>query len=131
MAPGKAPQWISSEVLHLIHAQQLERFGGQAGILDRNVVESALHRPRNVHAYGEDVDLADLAAAYLFGFAQKQGFVDGNKRTAVATMLVFLSINGTPLHVPGPELYRIAMAVANAEVEEAEVAEWIRRNLPD
>jgi death-on-curing protein len=126
------PKWISLKTLHLLHAQQLERFGGRPCILDSGVVESALNRPANRYFYGGDeVDLADLAAAYLYGFGQSQGFADGNKRTVVAVMLVFLVINGRPLHVPGPDLYRVAMAVADEKVRMAEeaVAAWLREHI--
>ena len=123
------PLWIDPETLHLMHDQQLERFGGSPGVLDRGVVESSLDRARNRYCYGgPDVDLADLAAAYLYGFAQSQGFADGNKRIGVASALVFLAVNGKPLHVPGEELYRLAMAVADEKVRmpEEAVAEWFR-----
>ena len=123
------PVWIDPETLLILHAQQLERFGGSPGTIDRGVVESALNRPRNRYHYGgRDVDLADLAAAYLFGFAQSQGFVDGNKRVALASALVFLAANGRPLHVTPLELYRITMAVADEAVRMSEeaVAAWIR-----
>jgi len=123
------PKWIGSEALRILHAQQLERFGGMGGFVDENVVESALARPRNLNAYQEDVDLADLGASYLCGLAQKQGFADGNKRTAVAATLVFLYINGKPLHVPPPELYRIAMDAATDRIAEKEVAAYLRENL--
>lgn len=123
------PKWVSSDALRILHAQQLERFGGMGGVVDENVVESALARPRNLFAYREDIDLADLGASYLCGLAQKQGFTDGNKRTAVAAMLVFLYINGRPLHVPPQELYRIAMDVATNRVAEKEVAAYLRENL--
>ena len=123
------PEWISSDALRLLHAQQLERFGGLAGVLDENVVESTLARPRNLCAYRDDVDLADLAAAYLCGIARKQGFVDGNKRTGLAAALVFLHINGSPLHVPPPELFRVVMDVATNRVSDDPVAEFIRHRL--
>jgi len=123
------PKWITSDVLQLLHAQQLERFGGLAGVLDANVVESGLARPRNLYAYRDDVGLADLAAAYLCGLGQKQGFVDGNKRTALAAALVFLHVNASPLHVPPPELYRLVMAVATNQVADSAVAEFIRDHL--
>ena len=128
--PLPEPEWLSIAALLLMHDQQLDQFGGQGGILDRNVVGSPLARPRNLFAYrGEEVDLANLAAAYLFGLAARQGFVDGNKRTGVAAMLVFLHLNGKPLHVDPPELYRVAIGVARGEMKEGEVAEWLRRNL--
>ena len=123
------PKWIGSEALRILHAQQLEHFGGMGGFVDENVVESALARPRNLYAYRDDVDLADLGASYLCGLAQKQGFADGNKRTAVAAMLVFLHINGKPLHVPPPAVYRIAMDVATNRMAEDEVAAYLRGNI--
>jgi death-on-curing protein len=126
------PQWIDAETLHLIHAQQLERFGGSPGVLDGGVVESALNRPVNRWHYGgPDVDLADMAAAYLYGFAQSQGFVDGNKRTGLAVALVFLAVNGKRLHVPGEDLYRLVMSVADERVRASEeaVAAWFRERL--
>ena len=126
------PRWISLEALHLMHSIQLERFGGSAGVRDPGAVESALNRARNRYHYGgSDVDLADLAAAYLYGLAASQGFVDGNKRTALAATLVFLDINGHPLHVPGSDLYALTLAVADEQVRwsESQVADWLRQRL--
>ncbi|MFL5539577.1 MAG: type II toxin-antitoxin system death-on-curing family toxin [Longimicrobiaceae bacterium] len=126
------PLWIDAETLHLLHAQQVERFGGSPGVLDAGVVESALNRPINRWHYGgPEVDLADLAAAYLYGFAQSQGFVDGNKRTALAATLVFLAVNGKRLHVPGEDLYRLTMSVADERIRISEeaVAAWLREQL--
>jgi death on curing protein len=120
------PRWITYEVLHLLYHRQMELFGGQPGVLDSNVVHSALARAQNIHHYVPEADLFDLAAAYFCGFAQRQGFTDGNKRIGVATALVFLRVNGAPLHVPGPELYAIAMQAARNEVDEAGVAAWMR-----
>ena len=67
---------------------------------DQSLFESALHRPRNLAAYGQP-DVAALAAAYGYGLARNHPFVDGNKRTALATALVFLKENGL---LPDPEL---------------------------
>lgn len=128
----KEPIWIDLETLYLLQAQQLERFGGKAGVLDRGVVESSLSRAQNRYHYGgESVDLADLAAAYLYGFAASQGFADGNKRIALAAALVFLHVNGHPLHVPPKELYELTMAVADERIRmsEGEAAAWFRKRL--
>jgi len=123
------PRWLSLETVLALHAQQVDRFGGSHGVLDIGAVESAVARPQNRFHYGEGPDLADLAAVYCFGFAAKQGFVDGNKRIGVAAMLVFLALNRRPLHVPPDELYALAMDVANERITEAQVAEWLRRKL--
>ena len=80
--------------------------------------------------YDESADLADLAAAYLVGFARSQGFRDGNKRTGLATALVILALNGAALHVNGTELYTITMAVATNQAGDPEGAAYLRGRLP-
>lgn len=123
------PKWITEPMLHAIHAQQIERFGGSHGILDKNVVFSALARPINKWGYDDDADFALLAAAYLVGFAQSQGFNDGNKRTGLACALVFLAMNERGIAPPGEELYALMMGVANSEIDEPTVAQYFRRYL--
>lgn len=123
------PRWLTAPTLLAIHAQQIERYGGTHGILDNNVVLSALARPINRWAYDGNADLADLAAAYLVGFARSKGFNDGNKRTGLACTLVFLALNKAPLHAPPAELYAFTMAVANNQADDAAVAAYIRNRL--
>jgi death on curing protein len=124
------PRWLSDATLLAIHAQQIERFGGAHGVLDHNVVQSALARPLQRWSYDEHADLADVAASYLVGFARSQGFRDGNKRTGLACALVFLALNGVRLHVDGRELYAITMAVATSTAGDEEVAAYFRSRLP-
>jgi len=123
------PNWLTETMLLTIHAQQVERYGGAHGILDQNVVRSALARPINRWAYDQNADLADLAASYLVGFTRSQGFRDGNKRTGLATALVFLQLNGRVLHVPGKELYALTMQVANNEADDEVVAAYLRSRM--
>ena len=123
------PRWLTETTLLAIHAQQIERYGGAHGILDENVLLSALARPTNHWSYDPNADLADLAAAYLFGFARSQGFRDGNKRTRLACALVFLALNGAPLHVPAAELYALTMTVANNQADDTAVAVYFRDRL--
>jgi death-on-curing protein len=123
------PRWLTESTLLAIHAQQIERYGGAHGTRDENVVLSALGRPMNRWSYGSNVDLADLAAAYLVAFAGSQGFTDGNKRTGLACALVFLALNGASLHVQPAELFALTMAVANNQVDEAAAATYFRERL--
>ena len=126
---AEEPRWITEPTLLAIHAQQIERYGGAHGVRDKNVVLSALARPVNRRAYDPSADLADLAAAYLVGFARSQGFNDGNKRTGLACALVFLSLNGAPLHAPPPELYALTMAAATGKADDQAVAAYFRERL--
>ena len=112
-----------------IHAQQIERFGGAHGVRDQHVVLSALARPQQRWHYDASADLADLAALYLVGVSQAQGFVDGNKRTGLACALVFLALNDAALHVDGVELYAMTMRVAMNQADAAEVATYVRARL--
>lgn len=123
------PIWLAETMLLMIHAQQVERYGGAHGIIDQNVMRSALARPINRWAYDQSADLADLAASYLVGFARSQGFRDGNKRTGLATALVFLRLNGRVLHVPGKELYALTMQAANNEADDEVVAAYLRSRM--
>ena len=125
----REPRWITEPVLLAVHAQQIERYGGMHGVLDKNVVLAALARPIHRWVYEPDSDFADLGAAYLFGFARSQGFSDGNKRTALACALVFLALNGFRLHVPPTELLTLTMKVSIGESDEAAVAAYFRRYL--
>ncbi len=123
------PKWITELTLLVLHAQQIERYGGKHGIVDRNVVLSALARPLNRRAYDPDADLADLAASYLVGFARSQGFSDGNKRTGLACAVVFLHINAAPLHAPPMELYALTMRAATVRADDKAVANYFRKFL--
>ena len=123
------PRWLTEAMLLAIHAQQIERYGGAHGVLDQNIVRSALARPLHRWAYDEEADLADFAAAYLVGFSRSQGFNDGNKRTGLASALVFLRLNGHGLHVPGKELYALTMQAATGEADDEVVAAYLRSRM--
>ena len=116
-------------MLHLMHVRQVELFGGSHGILDNNVVESALHKPRHLVAYQPDSDIAAMAAAYFCGFAQAQGFVDGDKRIALATTLTFLRLNDWELNVPQDELLAFVLAIARNELRQPAVTVWLRERI--
>jgi death-on-curing protein len=77
------PTWILPESVSAIHAAQLAEHGGQDGLRDAGLLESALHRPLNLWAYSKPKpDLPALAASLAFGVARNHPFLDGNKRTA-------------------------------------------------
>jgi len=125
------PRWLTEAMLLAIHARQTERYGGAHGMIDGNVIRSALARPIHRWAYDEDADLADFAAAYLIGFSRSQGFRDGNKRTGLACALVFLALNGWALHVPPGELYTLCMKAATGDADDALVSAYLRDRMTE
>jgi death on curing protein len=117
------------EVLAL-HTDQLSRYGGRDGILDPNVVKSAIAQAR-VTMFGQYLhsDIAEMAAAYLCHFAAAQGFVDGNKRTGAVCALVFLERNGYTVDCTEDEFYDVTMGVANHLIDKLSLGNWIRERL--
>jgi len=78
-----------------IHAEVLAAHGGSPGLRDEALLESAVAAPQAT-MIGEPLfnDPVEVAAAYLFYLCRNHPFMDGKKRTALATCLVFLSENG-------------------------------------
>jgi len=122
------PRWLDLRIVVDFHAEQLALFGGPDGIRDLGLLESALGRPQNKFAYGE-TDLAALAAAYGFGIAKNHPFVDGNKRTALASMIVFLNLNKLTLVATHEAVTAIVLALAAGEIGEDVLAHWIASNV--
>ena len=83
------PCWLTREAVLAIHAQLLARFGGSAGIRDENLLESALAKPRQLHAYGQP-NAYEMAAAYAFGIVKNHPFIDGNKEGRLCRRLHIL-----------------------------------------
>ena len=83
------------EAVKAIHREVLQAHGGSAGIRDEGLLDSAVAAPQATMMgkpmFSEPVE---VAAAYLFYLCRNHPFIDGNKRTALATCLVFLSGNG-------------------------------------
>ena len=87
--------WIEKRFALAIHDRQLSEHGGIPGVRDDTLLDSALARPQQLHAYGNPPpDLADLAASLAFGLARNHPFLDGNKRTAAVACEAFIVLNG-------------------------------------
>jgi death-on-curing protein len=112
-----------------IHARQLKRFGGAPGLRDESMLRSAIERPLNKWQY-EQPDLAVLAAACAFGLAKNHAFVDGNKRAAFMSMVVFLRKNDIRFAPDQAHATAMILALAAGEVSEKSLARWIRDNWP-
>lgn len=120
------PAFLSlAEVLYL-HGQSLARFGGSDGIRDLGLVASALGSAQNTFWYGQG-DLFDIAATYAFHLAESQAFVDGNKRTAVASAIAFLRKNGVQFPKDDGSVYDAMIEIANKRLDKAGLASVLRQ----
>ena len=120
------PVWLRLEAILAAHDDQLAEHGGGVGVRDQGLLESALARPLNLHAYGEP-SLPKLAAAYAFGIARNHPFVDGNKRTALVAAELFLGLNGMDLTATDVECVEVFLSLAAGELGEDQLAAWIGR----
>lgn len=119
--------WIEKPFALAIHDRQLSEHGGSVGVRDESLLDSALARPQQLHAYGDPPpDLASLAASLTYGLARNHPFVDGNKRTAAVACEVFIALNGAILEADDLELYPVYIALAEGSLPEADFAAWLR-----
>lgn len=123
------PRWITYEQAIAIHSRQLRRFGGAAGLRDEGMLRSALERPINKWRY-EQLELAELAAAYAYGLAKNHAFVDGNKRIAFMSMMIFLDKNRVAFSPDPAQSTSIILSLAAGEVSEQSLTRWVRDNWP-
>ena len=108
-----------------MHERLLAEHGGSPGLRDPGLLDSALARPRQLHAYGAP-DISDLATAYAAGIIRNHPFVDGNKRTGFLCAFLFLAENGFWLMADEVEVVQVVTLLAANEIEEAAFAAWLR-----
>ncbi len=121
--------WVLDSVVLAIHEAQLAEHGGISGIRDEGLLSSALARPRNLEAYGDEVDAAALAAAYAFDIAHNHSFFDGNKRTAFVVMELFLDLNGWVLNGDDSDCASTMLTLAAGKLSEPMLARWLRGHI--
>ena len=124
-------EFLEWEELLELHREQLRAHGGQDGFIDEGVVRSVMSRAQFTAQYVPDADVADLAADYLFGFSTTQGFMDGNKRTALVSASVFVRKNGYQFVITEKLMYLVSIAVARGELDRDGLAEIIRTHLEE
>ena len=111
------------EVLAL-HAALIARHGGAQGVRDMGLVESALARARS----GYYESLSEQAAALLQSFAMNHAFIDGNKRVAWASSMVFLRMNGYRVRVSADDAERFLVdELITGRAQIAPIAQWLER----
>ena len=121
------PRFLTlSEVLTVLR-DQIARYGGDFGVCDIGLVSSAIAVPQaSFEGQRFHSDLYEMAAAYAFHLCQNRPFVDGNKRVALATALVFLDLNGVSIADPDDRLYPLMMSVASGRAQKPQIAAVLR-----
>jgi death on curing protein len=120
------PEFLDVDDVLELHATLIVEHGGSDGIRDRGLLESAVAQP--MASFGGEFlhqDLFEMAAALLVSLVGNHPFVDGNKRTGLAAMLMFLELNEYSVD-ESHELVDITLAVASGSMSKAQVAQLLR-----
>lgn len=125
--------YLTTEDVKHIHLRAMSSMGwNDAPLRSEGELASAVARPQHAAFYG-DADIAYQAVTLAVGISQNQPFLDGNKRTAMASLRVFLELNGNGIDSdPLPiALHLEATADRLGTLDEAieAFASWIRERL--
>ena len=120
----KEPVWVLQDTVVAVHQMLLAEHGGLSGIRDETLLESALTRPQQRFAYGDNVSIFELAASYSYGLAKAHPFVDGNKRVALTVAAIFLELNGYSLDASEAEAVVIFETLAAGNLSENDLTTW-------
>ena len=122
-------RFLSVENILVLHADTIAEEGGDAGLRAIGLLESAVAMPQATFegAYLHR-GLAAMAAASLFHICQNDAFVDGNKRAAAFSTVLFLAFNGVPDDAlpPETEWEHMTLAVACGEMTKTDVTLWLQ-----
>lgn len=110
-----------------IHKDQISRHGGTDGIRDNGLLDSALKQPF-ASFNGKDLypAIEEKAARYGYGIIKNHPFVDGNKRTGAAVIVIFLRANGIGFKPRAADFYTVIIDVAEGSATYEDLVSWIK-----
>src|SRR5713226_7007618 len=123
------PVWIDERDALALHDRLLALDGGAAGVRDPGLLQSAVARPQQLYAYGDNPDTIDMAAAYTAGIVRNHPFIDGNKRTGFLVGVLFLELNGFHFTATEESAAQAILSLAAAALDEPAFAAWLRANV--
>ncbi|GCL66815.1 type II toxin-antitoxin system death-on-curing family toxin [Veillonella tobetsuensis] len=115
--------------IYELHTQLENAFVLSSGVRDENLLASAVNTPFQTFM-GNDLypSLYDKAAQLCYGIANNHPFTDGNKRTALHSMYVYLIINGFDIMAPQQDVENMIIDIAAGNMTNTELAQWLRDN---
>ena len=129
LADANEIAYVSLDEALVLYAEirGLSREAVDAEARDIGLLDSALARPVHAATYGA-ADLAEQAATLIWGIAENQAFIDGNKRLSLVVTLTFLAVNGFVLEMSDDEKFQLMIDISEG-MSVAEVAELFRQRL--
>ena len=124
--PASTVKFLSLDEVLAIHERLIVRFGGDHGVRDRGLLESALFRPQT----GYYAHIEEMAAAIFESLLANHAFIDGNKRVAFFSTDVFLRLNGWKLILTADEGEQFIVGMLEANDRSFEkILKWIQEHI--
>jgi death-on-curing protein len=120
-------RFLSLHEVLAIHADQVKKFGGEPGVRDMGLLESAITQA--FAGFGDHLahpDLISQASAYLFHLVKNHPFVDGNKRTGAACALIFLHLNHCEINATNEALVNLTLGVAEGKLDKSAIVRFFQ-----
>ena len=121
---------LTKEQIKMLHSALVERFGGQDGLRDEGMLDSALNTPFQTFSGSELYpDLLSKAARLAFGLIANHPFIDGNKRIGAHAMLIFLRLNNVEIEYDDDDLIALILGTAAGEYDDKTILEWLKKHI--
>jgi death-on-curing protein len=124
----KEPVWTAERDVLAIHDRLLAAHGGRPGLRDEGLLQSALARPLQYHAYADKPDVIEMAMLYTAGIIRNHPFVDSNKRTGFVAGVLFLELNGFIFRASEEDATQAVFGLAGGSLDEAAYTAWLSVN---
>ena len=121
--------YLTAEQVLFIHYRLVSDTGGEHGVRDLGLLESAVARPQATFDRQELYpDVFEKAAALMESLIGNHPFADGNKRTGITCAILFLQQNGVSFSAKNADLEKFTLRVASSRAGRAEIAKWLRKH---
>ena len=122
-------KYLTVKDVLLLHDIAIDKFGGSHGLRDLGLLESAVARPESSFG-GEDLypTIFLKAGALVHSLLMNHQFVDGNKRTAMFSVMTFLELNGYKFVAKQKEVVNAALWIENKKPTIEEISKWLKKN---
>lgn len=121
---------LSKRQIIMLHSTLIFEFGGIDGIREEALLESAIYAPfQTFDAQDLYPTILAKAATLCFGLIRNHPFIDGNKRIATHSMLVFLDINKISIAYEEQELIFIILSISSGKLNYVHLLEWLRNHI--
>ncbi len=120
---------LTVQDIYELHRELEDAFVLSSGVRDKNLLASAVNTPFQTFM-GNDLypSIYDKAAQLCYGIANNHPFTDGNKRTALHSMYVYLIINGFDIMATQQDVENMIIDVAAGNMTNTELVQWLQKN---